>query len=107
MDNIRVRRIEGDPEVQGVVEPDSERWQLVIDKEGYPHLYIQVNVEDDDGDMTKGMFCLDYLLGSGDYQPTIKELMEEGSFGGTLSGEAKEEALREHLADKKRPPCPR
>jgi hypothetical protein len=97
VENIRVRRI-GD---QVFVEPDSKRWQLVNDAKGYPHLYLQVLVEDDDGQMVKGYFCLDHML-----DVTIKELMEEGNFGGKLSPEEEQEALAEFLADPNRPPCP-
>lgn len=104
--NISITRYDADPTAQGVVRPDTDRWQLVIDRDGYPHLYIQVNVEDDEGKPTKGLLCLDDMLPEG---MTLRDLMDGGSFGGRLSPEEEEEAYREHLArvEAEKRPCPR
>jgi hypothetical protein len=104
--NIAITRYEEDPQAQGVVRPDTDRWQLVIDKDGYPHLYVQVNVEDDDGKAVKGLLCLDDMLPDG---LSIKGLMDEGSFGGKLSVEDETAAVAEYQSDRqiRGIPCPR
>lgn len=102
--NISISRFQDDPQAQGVVKPDHDRWQLVIDKDGYPHLYLQVNVEDDAGKPTKGMLCLDDLLPEG---MTIRDLMDGGAFGGRLSPEEEKEALKAYQQGREHIPCPR
>lgn len=106
MQNITVGRYDVDPEAQGVVKSEDGRWQVVIDKEGFPHLYVQVNVEDDDGKLVKGLFNVDDALPEG---LTIRELMTEGSFGGKLPPEEEEEAMAEWLERKAKLgiPCPK
>jgi len=104
--NISIGRFDEDPQAQGVVKPEDGRWQLVIDKDGYPHLYVQVNVEDDNGKLVKGLLCLDDMLPEG---LSIRGLMDEGSFGGKLSPEDEAAAEAEFLADRRVRgiPCPR
>ena len=104
--NVAISRYEDDPQAQGVIKPDTGRWQLVIDKDGYPHLYVQVNVEDDEGQIVKGMLCLDDMLPEG---MTIRELMDGGAFGGKLSPEDEKAALEEYRRDREQRniPCPR
>jgi len=105
MQNITIGRYDKDPQAQGVIKPEDGRWQLVIDKDGYPHLYIQVNVEEE-GQKIKGMFLLEDLLPE---KMTVRDLMDEGCFGGKLSPEEEEEAYQEYLKDKetRQIPCPR
>ena len=63
MQSISIGRFDKDPQAQGVIKPEDGRWQLVLDKDGYPHLYVQVQIENDDGEgTTPGMFCLDDML---------------------------------------------
>jgi hypothetical protein len=102
--NITIGRFEKDPQAQGCIEPADKRWQLVIDKDGYPHLYVEVNIADDNGVKTKGMFCLEDMMNI-----TVKELMDEGEFGGALPPEEEEEAMAEYLASREKTgiPCPR
>lgn len=104
--NISVSRYEDDPQAQGVIKPDHDRWQLVVDKDGYPHLYVQVNVEDDDGQVVKGMLCLDDMLPEG---MTIRDLMDGGAFGGKLSPEEEKLAMEAYRKDREARgiPCPR
>jgi hypothetical protein len=97
VDNIIVGRYDRDPEAQGVVKAESGRWQVVVDKEGYPHLWVEVSLEDGQ----KGMFCVDYML-----PVPIKDLMDGGCFGGELSPEEEAEAQAECEAEA-HPPCPR
>ena len=101
--NIKVERFKDDPSAQGVIRPADESWQLVIDKDGYPHLYLRV--KDEEGHT--GMLCLeDMLIGEGDV--TIPDLMKS-TFGGKLPPEEEEQAHQEFLARKERTgiPCPR
>ena len=104
--NITITRYEEDPQARGVVRPDHGRWQLVIDKDGYPHLYVQVNVEGDDGQVIKGMLCLDDMLPD---DMSIRNLMDGGAFGGKLSPEEEREAMAAYQQDREKRgiPCPR
>lgn len=106
MQNISIGRFDTDPEAQGVVKPADGRWQLVVDKDGYPHLYIQCNVKDDTGQPTKGMFLIEELLPDG---LSIRELMEGGEFEGGLAPEEEQAALDEWVERKARLgiPCPK
>lgn len=54
MQNITIGRYPEDPQAQGVIKPEDGRWQLVLDREGYPHLYVQINTTDDEGKPVKG-----------------------------------------------------
>lgn len=47
MERISIGRLESHPEALGVIEPESKRWQLVIDKGGFPHLYLRVDAGDE------------------------------------------------------------
>lgn len=73
MQRITIGRLKEDPEVQGVVRPEDNSWQLVIDKEGFPHLWVRTNVELEKGKMGQGMMDIDDVLPEG---MTIKELMQ-------------------------------
>lgn len=77
------------------VQPDDERWRLLVDEKGYPHLYVQVNVEDDNGQVVKGYVCLDDMLPD---EMTIENLMDGGVIGGKLSPEEEAEAARSWVA---------
>ena len=102
--NITIGRFDADPQAQGVVRPEDGSWQVVIDKDGFPHFYIKVKCEDTGH---TGMLCLEDMLdGEGDV--TIRDLMTS-TFGGHLSGEEEAEALREYMERKERTgvPCPR
>lgn len=103
--NVSITRYEDDPSAQGVLKPDHGRWQLVVDKDGYPHLYVQVNVEGE-GETVKGMLCLDDMLPDG---MSIRDLMDGGAFGGKLSPEEEAEALAEYQKGRQEKgiPCPR
>lgn len=105
MEDITVGRYDRDPEAQGVIKPKSERWQLVIDKEGYPHLFVESNLEGEDGTTTKGMLCIEDLLPPG---MTIKDIMNS-TFGGELTGEEELEAQKDYEASRLVTgiPCPR
>lgn len=106
MQNITIGRFEQDPQAQGVIRPEDGRWQLVLDHEGYPHLYVQINVQDDDGKLSKGMLAVDDLLPK---PMTIRDLMDGGEFGGKLPEAEEEAAYQEFLADREANPipCPR
>ena len=106
MNNIIIGRLENDDQAQGVVRPQDGSWQLVIDKEGYPHLYVRV--KDEDG--LVGMFCVeDMFIGKdGDDTITIKDLMTS-TFGGKLSPEEEAKAIEEYNTSREKTgiPCPR
>jgi hypothetical protein len=106
MQNITIGRFESDPEAQGVIRPEDDSWQLVIDKEGYPHLYVQSNIEEEEGGPTvKGLFCLEDALPRG---MSVKEIMLS-TFGGKLSPEEEELAQKEYEESRTetRIPCAR
>jgi hypothetical protein len=106
MQNITIGRYDNDPEAQGCIKPEDGRWQLVIDKDGYPHLYVESTLEEDDGTKVKGMFLVEDMLPEG---MTVRDLMDGGCFGGKLSPEEEAEAQLEY--EKSRAvsgiPCPR
>lgn len=109
MQSITIGRYEQDPEAQGCIRPEDGRWQLVIDRDGYPHLYVEVNVEagpDTDGKPAKGLLLVSDLFGEG--VGTIREIME-GTFGGHLLPEDQEVAHRELISIRAAHPvpCPR
>ncbi len=82
MKNISIRRCSGqDADLyQGVIEPEDGSWRLFLDKEGFPHLVIRTNVEDDDGKIVNGYLNLDAVLPEG---TSIKDLMLS-TFGGQV-----------------------
>lgn len=104
--DIIISRFETDPTAQGVIKPANGSWQLVIDKEGYPHLYLQVKIEDDAGQPVLGMLCLDDMLPDG---LSIQDLMSEGMFSERVSPAEEAEAFEEYSKDRqtRKIPCPR
>lgn len=107
MQDIRIGRFEDDPQAQGVIRPEDGRWQLVLDKDGYPHLYVQVSIDqDENGNVVKGMLALDDMLPK---ELSIRDIMDGGVFGGRLAPEEEEKAHEEYLADRevRQIPCPR
>lgn len=98
MQNIIIGRYDADPEAQGVIKPEDGSWQLVIDKEGYPHLYVRVPIEG----QGEGLFCLEDMLPE---KLTTKDLML-GAFTGVLSGTEAEEANQEFLKDREQRQIP-
>lgn len=104
MQSIHVKRDIG--KKSGYIEPEDRSWQLVIDEEGIPHLYVRVTLDDGDGTTRHGMLLVDDFLHA---DTTIKGLMTECIFGGTLSPEEEAAAYAEYKAQceaGKRPPCP-
>jgi hypothetical protein len=106
MQNILIGRYDSDPEAQGLIKPEDGRWQLVIDKDGYPHLYVESTLEEEDGTKSKGMFLVEDMLPEG---LTVKDLMDGGCFGGKLSPEEEAEAQLEYEKSRAASgiPCPR
>lgn len=106
MQNITIGRYDKDPQAQGCIQPEDGRWQLVLDKDGYPHLYVQVNIENDDGTKDKGMLAIEDMLIE---KMTVRDLMDGGCFGGQLAPEEEEEAFEEYQRDReeRKIPCPR
>ncbi len=106
MQDITIGRFKDDPEAQGVIRPQDGRWQLVLDKDGYPHLYVQCNIKGPDGELTKGLLNVEDMLIE---QLTIRDLMDGGEFGGELSPEEEEQAYAEMIERKEKHgiPCPR
>lgn len=105
MEDIIVGRYDQDPQAQGVIRPKSGKWQLVIDNEGYPHLFVESNIEGDNGETIKGMFCIEDMLPE---NMKVKDIMLS-TFGGKLSPEDEEKAMLEYLASREATgiPCPR
>lgn len=106
MQNIIIGRYDADAEAQGAVKASDGTWQVVIDKDGFPHFYVQVNIREG-GALVKGLCNLDDLLMPG--IETVRALMEEGEFGGDLTPEEVDGAVEEAAARKARLgiPCPR
>ncbi len=101
MEKILIERYDDDPEALGCIRPESDAWQLIIDKEGFPHLYIATKVEVE-GQRADGMFCLDDLLPD---EMQVKDIAE-GTFGGELPPEELAEAVKECEEKGRRAPCP-
>jgi hypothetical protein len=104
--NIHIKRFAKDPTAQGCIEPEDRSWQLVIDAKGFPHLYVRVKLEEDDGAFSHGMLALDDMLPEG---TTVEDIMT-GEFGGRLTPKEEAEEHAKYMADieaGKRPPCPR
>lgn len=101
MQNITIGRFDQDPEAQGCIRPEDGRWQLVIDRDGYPHLYVQVRIEDG-----QGLFLLEDMLPKG---LNVRELMDGGCFEGKLSPEEEALAAEEFARNREANPipCPR
>jgi len=98
MQNVTIGRFDADPDAQGVIKPDDNSWQLVIDKEGCPHLYLRVALEEGG----TGMLALDDLLPD---NLSVRELAGS-SFGGALSPEEEREAQEELAARRAAAPIP-
>ena len=64
MYNVTVGRFAEDPDAQGVVRADDGSWQVVIDRDGYPHLYVRVKAEGEDvpDGKAEGLMCIEDLL---------------------------------------------
>lgn len=104
MQNIVIGRYDRDPQAQGVIRPEDGSWQLVLDKDGYPHLYIQVRLEPDaEGAPKTGLLAVEDMMDA-----SIPDLMKS-SFGGKLSPEDEQKAYDEHMArlETTGRPCPR
>lgn len=114
MNHIKIGRLPADSDAQGVVEPADGSWQLIVDKDGYPHLYVRAVIEpgpDMPEEMAKGegpvegMICIEDLLPQ---DMKIRDLMQ-ASFGGVLSPEEHEAAIAEYEQSRADYPipCPR
>lgn len=106
MQNITIGRYDKDPEAQGVIEPADKSWQLVLDKDGFPHLYIRCQIEDiGDGKPGCGMICVEHFM-----QPetSIRDLMQS-VFSGKLTPDEEKAAAVEFVDYNERHgiPCPR
>jgi len=105
LQDIKISRFEEDPQAQGVIRPADGRWQLVIDKDGYPHLYVQVYMVEN-GEKVYGMFCVEDMMIE---KMSIRDLMDGGEFGAPLAPEEMDAAHEEFLKDRveRGIPCPR
>ena len=105
LNNITIGRL-NDSDAQGVIRPEDGSWQLVIDSEGFPHLYIRVKIAQEGSEPTTGLLALDDMLIG---QMSIKDLMSGGEFGGELGPEEIEEAhaAYERMREENPVPCPR
>ena len=97
MTNISVRRYTDHPaKHQGSVRPEDGRWQLVLDEQGNPHLFLRVFVEPD----VPGWLALDDLLPSNTTTGealTVADLID-GEAGDELPPDEIEAAYEEYLA---------
>jgi len=102
MQNITIGRCESDPTAQGVIRPADDSWQLVLDKDGYPVLYVRVKLGGEEG---TGMLCIDDMLPP---DVSTRDLMQ-GEFCEPVSAEDEAAAHAEHVARVERDgrPCPR
>lgn len=101
MYNIAVERFPEDPEAQGVIRAQDGSWQLVIDKEGIPHLWVRAKHEDG----RTGMVCVEHFMHEG----MSVEVLMKSEFGGECPPEDLEEAAKEwaEFDKENRIPCPR
>jgi hypothetical protein len=79
MYNIAVQRLPEDPEAQGVVRAQDDSWQLVVDNDGIPHLWVRAKHEDG----STGMVCVEHFMLEG----MSIEMLMKSTFGGELSPE--------------------
>ena len=103
MPAVTVGRYDDDPTALGVVRSEDGRWQVVIDKDGYPVFYFQVQAE---GGVT-GWMCVDDMLHP-DHEG-VKGLMQ-GVFGEPCEDGPEAAAFHaEHQAriEAAARPCPR
>jgi hypothetical protein len=92
MYNICVQRLPEDPECQGVIRAQDDSWQLVIDKNGYPRLYVRAAIEaTSTTESTTGLIAIETFFQDGLSVPDIMK----STFGGELPAEEMPEALRE------------
>lgn len=80
MKNIKIKRCEGEQaaKYQGYLEPEDGSWRLFLDNEGFPHLIVRTNIEDDEGKTIQGMFNIENAMHEG---MRIKDIMMS-TFGG-------------------------
>ena len=97
MQNITIGRYAKDPEAQGAIRPEDGRWQLALDKDGHPHLYVQVQIEDSNGEIIPGLFAVEDMLPD---KMTVRDLMDGGTFSGALPPEEEEQAHQALLWDR-------
>ena len=108
MEKIIIERFENDPNGDlGCVSAEGGTWEVIVDKDGIPHFYVETNVERGDGTVDKAMFDVEDLMHDG---MTIADIMLS-TFGGKLDPEEEEEACEEWqgIMDKRRngPRAPR
>ncbi len=72
MQNITIGRFETDDTAQGAITPGDKSWQLVIDKDGYPHLYVRTSFDHEE-QRVAGLVLVEDWLPEG---VTIRSLME-------------------------------
>lgn len=108
MQEITIGRFDDDPKAQGVIRPKDDSWQLVIDAEGYPHLYIRCPLEQEHpDDPASGFLCVEDMFHP-EMGIDIPTLMKS-SFGGKPTPEEEDAAHAEYLEmmEKTKRPCPR
>lgn len=107
MYNISVQRLPEDPEAQGVVRAQDGSWELVVDKDGCPHLSVRAKLEPTENRPdTSGLISIEMFLQDG---MGIRDIMLS-TFGGEVTDPKEiEEAQREWGETKKRLgiPCPK
>lgn len=93
MEKVLIERYDDCANYLGRVYAESGRWEVLVDKENVPHLYVQTHIEPDeeDGEVVKGMFCVEDMLPD---DLTIKDIMLS-QCGGSLSDEEEAEAAAE------------
>lgn len=85
MYNISVQRLPEDPEAQGVISAQDGSWQLVVDKDGFPHLWVRAKLEGGGA----GMIAIETFMGGA----SIRDIMLS-EFGGELTDPEEIEAAQ-------------
>ena len=107
MNNTIIGRFEAD-DAQGVVKAEDGSWQVVVDTEGFPHLWVRVPLPDVEAG--EGLLCIDHCLDEG---VTIKGLMSGAEPSKPLTPEEQAKLDAEYDASKPygglaaNVPCPR
>lgn len=105
MYDIKIGRFDEDPSCQGVIRPADDSWQLVIDGEGFPRLYVRAKLEDPEpGEPKTGFIPVEVFM-----TDSIPDIMRS-AFGGKLTPEEEAEAHAQIEAEREAgrlPPCPR
>ena len=99
MIDIKVRRYQDHPhKYQGSILPEDNRWKLVIDEDGVPHLFVRVFLDDEHNQ--SGWLGIEDLLPSNEKtgEPLMISDLIDGVAEGEMNPEEEQAAYDEYMA---------